>query len=606
MTPVLGFDLPIMKRPLQKIDVLLRLVIIVSILSSCSKNLNRTSANGASTTNDSLPRVTRPGVVAKSVVIDTLVNSISNQASIPFADAYFNACVSRKTKEFYLVTGLQTKWVYDHAPSPLYFPLLDLLKNASQFGLNPSDYDLANIEDRVTDLYKSEVGPEAIAALDIHISEMFFLYTTHLSEGRVRSVANGKNIWKRNLTEFPSTPDVTMLVSAESAEQLSAVVLAIQPASQQYRKLQNALTYYQSLVAMSPGIQPIYAKSGIKPGELNPAIPLIRKKLLLTDQKMDSDGVDTLNAFTDSLHYDPALVAAVKMFQVRHGLTPDGIIGEKSLRFINQSFREKADVIALNMDRLRWVSPGNIDNCIIVNVPEYKMRVYDDKKKVFEMKVIVGAPSRPTPIFSEQLEHIVFSPTWTVPTSIIRDEIIPHLRQNPEYYKNKNFLFFKNGMEIDPSLENWREENINPYQYRVVQNSGSDNSLGSVKFMMPNNLSIYLHDTPNHRLFSKDYRALSHGCVRLDEPARFAEYLLRDQRGWSAERIKKAMNDSTPSTILLKKHYQVNIEYCTAWVDDDGLVNFREDIYGHDRAQLRHLRPVTTRPALAASAAAGM
>jgi murein L,D-transpeptidase YcbB/YkuD len=465
---------------------------------------------------------------------------------------------------------------------------------------------VTNIEERVGLLYKTKPEPEEIAALDIHISEMFFLYTTHLSEGRVRNVVNGKSIWKRDLKASPSTADVMMLATAQNGEQLTAVVLAVQPATEQYRKLQSALVYYANLAQTAPVIQPISVKSGIKPGEVNPAIPLIRKKLSLTDQREYLPAVDSVTGPGDSLRYDATLVAAVKLFQSRHGLTPDGIIGEKSLRFLNQSFRDKMDVIALNMDRLRWVSPNYSDNYIVVNVPEYKMRVYDGNKQLFEMKVIVGAPSRPTPIFSEQLEHIVFSPTWTVPTSIIRDEIIPHLKKDSAYYSDKNFLFFKNGTEIDPTLENWAEEKINPYLYRVVQNPGSDNSLGSVKFMMPNNLSVYLHDTPNHRLFAKDYRALSHGCVRLNEPAKFAEYLLRDQRGWNSERIAKAMSDSIPSTILLKKHYQVNIEYCTAWVDEAGLVNFREDIYGHDKVQLRHLRPVNTQPAAVASGAAGM
>jgi len=596
-----------MIRPLPTIKVFLLLLVLSSILSSCSKNVHNTSAaKSGAHADDSLKASARASAAAKSIVIDTLFNRISDQVIIPFADPYFNARVSFKRKEFYSLTGLQTKWLYDNAPAELYFSIIDLLNNASQYGLNPFDYDVTNIAQRVNALYKTPAQPALIAALDIHISEMFFLYTTHLSEGRVRNVVNGKNIWKRDLKARPSTADVMMLATAQTAAQLTAVVSAIQPATEQYRKLQSALLYYANLALNAPVVQPISVKSAIKPGELNTAIPLIRKKLSITDQRAYAPGVDSLTGFSDSLRYDATLVAAVKLFQLRHGLTPDGIIGEKSLRFMNQSFRDKADVIALNMDRLRWVSPNYSDNYIIVNVPEYKMRVYDEQKELFAMKVIVGAPSRPTPIFSEELEHIVFSPTWTVPTSIIRDEIIPHLKKDSGYYTDKNFLFFKNGMEIDPKLENWAEEKINPYQYRVVQNPGSDNSLGSVKFMMPNNLSVYLHDTPNHRLFSKDYRALSHGCVRLNEPAKFAEYLLRDQRGWNSDRIAKAMNDSLPSTVLLKKHYQVNIEYFTAWVDEDGLVNFREDIYGHDKAQLRHLRPVNTQPSAVASGAAGM
>ncbi|MEJ7646345.1 MAG: L,D-transpeptidase family protein [Chryseolinea sp.] len=594
-----------MRKPLPYLKFVLVLIAAATVVSSCSKRLQNNTANSNESKKDSVNVNAAAEVEARSVAIDTVNNRVSDQVRIAYADPYFSSRVSFKTNEFYS-RGAQTKWMYDNAPSSIYDHLLDLFRNASQFGLNPSDYDIENIEQRVAALYNSKRTPDTIAELDIHISEMFFLYTTHLSEGRVRTVANGKNIWKRDLTVSPSTADVMLLTAVENAEQLSGLVSAIQPATEQYRKLQDALTYYRNLVAIAPEVPPIAVKTAVKPGELNPAVPLIRKKLSLTDQTVYRAPLDSMTGLLDSLRYDPSLVAAVKLFQLRHGLTPDGIIGEKSLRFMNQTFPEKANTIALNMDRLRWVSPNYSDNYIVVNVPEYKMRVYDHQRQEFEMKVIVGAPSRPTPIFSEQLEHIVFSPTWTVPTSIIREEIIPHLKQDSLYYRDKNFLFLKNGMEIDPALENWHDEKINPYQFRVVQNPGTDNSLGSVKFMMPNNLSVYLHDTPNHRLFSKDYRALSHGCVRLNEPAKFAEYLLRDQRGWSAERITKAMNDSTPSTILLKKYYQVNIEYCTAWVDEQGLVNFREDIYGHDKAQLRHLRPAITQPAAAISAAREM
>ena len=406
-------------------------------------------------------------------------------------------------------------------------------------------------------------------------------------EGRIRNVSNGKNIWKRIAKEL-TTPDVDMLAAASGPVELKSSVGRMRPVREQYLKLQQALAYYRTLEAASVIQYPaVSVKSAIKPGENNNAIPLIRKKLSVTDSIIIAAPI------VDSLFYDEILVTAIKKFQDLHGLQPDGVIGEKTLRFLNQGFKEKADVIALNMERLRWLPSSYGDNFIVINVPEFKMRVFNQEKKDIEMKVIVGSSSKPTPIFSERLEHIVFSPTWTVPVSIIKEEIIPHLRKDSSYYSTKNYVFYKNGELIDPLLENWKDLAINPYLYRVVQNPGNDNSLGSVKFMMPNNLSVYLHDTPNHRLFSKDYRALSHGCVRLDEPARFAEYLLKDQKGWTPERITKAMNDSLPSTIHLKRYYEVHIEYQTAWVDEQGKLNFREDIYGHDRVQLKQLKPET-------------
>jgi murein L,D-transpeptidase YcbB/YkuD len=390
--------------------------------------------------------------------------------------------------------------------------------------------------------------------------------------------------------------DVDLLLGTTNPAQFEENIQQMQPKDVQYARLQKALSHYQSLAKSNANLPAVSVPRKIAPAESSPAVPLIRQKLSLLDLKVYPMPFDSATGTMDSLYYDPELVYGIKLFQLRHGLEPDGIIGDKTLKFLNQPFREKADVIALNMDRLRWSSANYSDNYILVNVPEYKLRVYEDHKKALEMKVIVGSAQTATPIFSDVLEHIVFSPTWNVPVSIIKGEIIPNLRANPQHYSNKNYAFYKNDIEIDPALEPWDSAALNPYQYRVVQNPGPDNSLGLVKFMMPNNMSVYLHDTPNHRLFTKDYRALSHGCVRLDEPARFAEYLLRDQKGWNAERISKAMSNLTPATIILKQHYDVHIEYRTAWVDDDGRLNMREDIYGHDRVQLAQLLPVVKVP----------
>lgn len=578
-----------MKTPTRRHLLTIVALTIVTLLSSCSKHVSPsiTSANTKSPVDSSLLAI-KP--VLKSVLIDTGNVAFKNRLPLVANDAYYNTKVSGKVSSFYKATAFQTKWLFDHGPGVLYYTVLDLLKNSDLNGLSPEDYDVAGIEARVSTLYRPEVTQKEIADLDIHISEMYFLYTTHLMEGRIRNVSNGKSIWKR-VDKAVSSADVDLLAAASTPDDLASCISHAQPASDQYAKLRNALEYYRSLDKSSTEILPaVSVKSAVKPGERNGSIPLIRKKLSLTDTTQYPVAVD-MAGIADSLLYDAVLADAVRKFQTRHGLLADGVIGEKTLRFLNQSFREKAELIALNMERLRWLPARYSDNYVVVNVPEFKLRVYKDQKQELEMRVIVGSSSKPTPIFTEQLEHIVFSPTWTVPVSIIKEEIIPHLRKDSSYYSNKNYLFYKNDEVIDPTLEPWKDATINPYAYRVIQNPGSDNSLGSVKFMMPNNLSVYLHDTPNHRLFTKDFRALSHGCVRLDEPAKFAQYLLRDQKGWTPERINKAMNDSTPSTIHLKKYYEVHIEYQTAWVDENGQVNFREDIYGHDKVQLRQLKP---------------
>ena len=533
-----------------------------------------------------------PIPVAKSIIIDTLKYSFNNTiSSLLTKSPYYNERVQEKVNKFYEANAFQTQWLFDNAPSSLYYTIMDVLKNAVQYGLIPQDYDVTRIEESLHSVYKNKTSITDIVDLDIHITEMYFLFTTHLLEGKVRNVGNRKNVWMRLNRDYPMT-DVAILAQTEKPDQLLEGLSKLQPSNEQYSRLQKAFDLYLLLDESTPQDFPDITVNGkIKPEERNTVIPLIRKKLSLTDLKVYPMKFDSTSGSLDSVYYDETLVDAIKFFQWRHGLEPDGIIGDKTLKFLNQSFGEKADVIALNMERMRWLPEGYGENYITINVPEYKLRVYENQKQELEMKVIVGASNKATPIFSDELEHIVFSPTWTVPVSIIKEEIIPRLKENPEYYSNKNYTFYKNEVEIDPVYEDWNSDSINPYQYRIVQNPGSDNSLGLVKFVMPNNMSVYLHDTPNHRLFSKEYRALSHGCVRLDEPARFAEYLLRDQKGWTSDRISKAMNDSIPLTIHLKKRYQVHIEYRTVWVDDNGVVNFREDIYGHDKMQLTQLRP---------------
>ena len=245
-------------------------------------------------------------------------------------------------------------------------------------------------------------------------------------------------------------------------------------------------------------------------------------------------------------------------------------------------------MIALNIERMRWKPENYGDHYIAVNIPEYILRIYENQKQTLEMKVVVGATNTPSPVFHASLEYIVLSPTWTVPPSIMKTEIFPRLKKDPTYYAERDFTFYKNGAEIDPSTERW-DSAYNANQYRVVQKPGRDNALGMAKFIMPNAMNVYLHDTPDHSSFSKNYRALSHGCIRLDDPARLAEYLVQDQKEWNLKTIQKVMRSNNPTKLPLNKYYQVYLEYNTVWVDDNGQINFREDIYGHDKRQLQQL-----------------
>lgn len=521
--------------------------------------------------------------------IDTTRFLGKNNLSL-FTNNYYNKRIAEKTDMFYHSNNLQTRWLSDAGPAQLYYALIPILKNAEAYGLNPEDYNMEFMENAIHTLYEGEVADRLeVMALDVRITELYFLFTTHIKEGKIRNAGYSNKLWLREpLPE--SFADVESLAEVKDGKDLKRIVEQLQPANAQYALLKDALVHYRNLERYAVESLPEVNVTGkIEPGMKHRAIPLIRKRLSQVDLQVYPLQLDSVTGQWDSLLYDAGLVQGIVAFQTIHGLEPDGIIGPLTASCLNKSLRNRVETIAVNMDRLRWTfEPSQEGEYIIVNIPEYKLRVFAKRKEVFEMRVIVGSVENPTPVFNDNINHLVFSPTWTVPVSIIKNEIIPRLKNNPEYYTERNYVFYKNGEQVDPSSEAWDE--AKPHQYRVVQQSGEDNSLGRVKFGMNNSMRIYLHDTPGQRLFAKDYRAFSHGCIRLHEPAKFAQYLLRENAGWDKDKIHQQMVNGKASTVILKKRYPVYIQYCTAWVSEDGKMNFRDDVYGHDRMQLQELK----------------
>jgi murein L,D-transpeptidase YcbB/YkuD len=228
---------------------------------------------------------------------------------------------------------------------------------------------------------------------------------------------------------------------------------------------------------------------------------------------------------------------------------------------------KRLEQILMNMGRMRWMPEAESGQLILVNIPEFELHVYEGKKKAFDMNVVVGKEGHNTMMFSGDLNQIVFSPYWNVPPSIVRNEILPAMANNPDYLANQN-------------MEEIGTEDGLP---KIRQLPGGKNSLGRVKFLFPNSFNIYFHDTPAKALFEKDKRAYSHGCIRLAEPEKMANYLLRNNPEWTPEKINSAMNSGNEQFVKLKKPVPVIITYYTAWVDENGQLNFRDDIYTHDQ-----------------------
>lgn len=280
----------------------------------------------------------------------------------------------------------------------------------------------------------------------------------------------------------------------------------------------------------------------------------------------DFDAEDTSGKFTEELE------AAVKRVQKRFGFTENGVVDAALIKQLNVPVSDRINQILVNMERLKNFPAITSGTRLVANIPEFKLHVYEGDREVFNMAIVVGTESNKTVIFDDEMKHIVFSPYWNVPPSIVQNEILPAVRKNRNYLRQNNY-------------EQTGTEDGLPV---IRQKPGRMNSLGLVKFVFPNSHAIYFHDTPAKSLFSVRKRTFSHGCIRLAEPFKLAQYLLRNTE-WNSKKIEAAMNSGKEQTVALPSPVPVSITYFTAWVDRAGLLHLREDIYGHDKEMAKRI-----------------
>ena len=296
----------------------------------------------------------------------------------------------------------------------------------------------------------------------------------------------------------------------------------------------------------------------LKAGDSSPIISQLKRRFSASSDYQSGD--------TSGL-YNNSFVDAVNKAKRQYGLNQDGIINAAFVQALNVPLKERIRQVLINMERMRWLPQQPAGNYILVNIPDFKLNLFEGPKKIFDIKIIVGKTANKTIIFNGMLKYVVFSPYWNVPPSIVKKEILPSIRRNPNYLRANNMerTGYRDGLP------------------EIRQRPGGDNSLGRVKFLFPNNYNIYLHDTPAKSLFQETKRTFSHGCIRLAEPRKLAEYLLRNQPEWTPDRITEAMHENHETWVILKNPVPVAVTYFTSWVSRDGLLNFREDVYGHDR-----------------------
>lgn len=364
-----------------------------------------------------------------------------------------------------------------------------------------------------------------------------------------------------------------------SATQISEEQLTTVPTSpdDNLSILKNMLTVYQYAAQHDWPIIPDNAR--FKPGRRNGYVSIIRDRLTLTGDLISAEDLEDKNIF------DHSLLEAIKSFQERHGLKADGVIGQKTRQALNVTPQERVKQIEINMQRWEYLSHKLTDRYVMVNVPDFHLYLIEDGKKVLTMKAIVGKPTHQTPEVFSKISTIVFKPYWNVPPKIARKDIMTKAIEDPNYLYENNIHVYRDDdhtNEINDQYVDWsaaREEGI---EYHFRQDPGEKNSLGLVKFEFPNPYDVYLHDTPAKNLFSEDVRDFSHGCVRLENPFALVAYLMKDNPKWDDERLGNLLAENKPSYVNVDEPIPVVITYITAWIDENGKLNFRDDIYGRD------------------------
>lgn len=490
----------------------------------------------------------------------------------------------KKLTEFYEDTSYNLVWVSSEGLLPQAEDLIKSIKISSEDGLVPEHYHLKKIEQKIEDLKNQdfEKGEKELSDLDILLTSSYLGLASDMLTGRL----NPKKFedW---MPDVPHRDIKEHLKEALEDNNITASLQELSPEHPQYKRLKEALKKYEEIAA-DGGWPKIDAEANLKKGDSSETVADLKKRLYLTG---DLDKFEPENE--ESNKFDDDLENAVKKFQSRNGLQVDGIVGPGTFEVLNIPVEDRITQIMLNLERVRWQPRDYGDRYILVNVPEYMLRIYENDEVVDEMKVIVGKEYHSTPIFNEEMVYLVFSPDWTLPLSIAKRDILPKVIEDPDYLVRNHYDVYEDWNEdsepIDPFSIDWEDIPEDEFNFRIVQRPGPWNSLGQVKFMMPNDMAIYLHDTPSDHLFDSKEREFSSGCIRIERPFDLTEYLLQDDPSWDRSAIYEHLNLEEPKNVMLPEKINVHLVYKTSWVDDNGDVHFLPDIYGHDDVQLAAL-----------------
>ncbi|MCI4666145.1 MAG: L,D-transpeptidase family protein [Neomegalonema sp.] len=494
--------------------------------------------------------------------------------------------------QVYRKKGFAPIWFDEASAGELGWEKVDALiaaaKKAEKHGLPASSYGLEKIEAQIAAL-RDGGSFEAAAKLELQLTKLFLRVARHYSSGALTpsSVMSSIDVQPRR------TPDVVMLATASSwsARDAQTAIEGLAPQTADYKAL---LKLYASLKGVRDAGgwgRKVPEGATIRPGDEGKRIEALRARLQALGF-LAKDAAPTLSPDGARVVFDVATEQAVRAFQERRGLAVDGVVGGSTLKSLNLSVGELLELVVVNLERARWYNFKFGPRHIVVNIPAFEVRVFDNDMVTFKSRVVVGKKRHPTPEFSDQMSHVVVNPTWHVPASIAREEMLPVLRDNPGSLAARNFTVHHvgGGGIVDPWSVDWWSLSKGYFPYMLKQGPGRGNALGTVKFIFPNKHAVYLHDTPAKSLFARAIRAFSHGCVRVHDPRGLAEVLIGAQRSDPLAYFDRLRAHGRETYVALKKKVPVYITYRTVWVDKAGVTFIRDDIYGRDAAIYRALK----------------
>lgn len=500
---------------------------------------------------------------------------------------------------FYERRVFRPAWVGEDGLQPVADSLMAAVAAADREGLRSSDYHLETIRElrQRTVGTSPRPGLTSLAELELLLTDAFLTYADHLVDGRLDPVSLHPK-W------VPSRSEVDLLEVLERAlteERVGRVLEELRPPHEDYRRLRDALERYRG-IASAGGWPTVPEGTGFSPGDTAARVAALRARLRASGEHTDAvgDGADSI--------YGPELAEAVRRFQRRHGLEVDGIVGPATLAALNVPAADRARQIRVNLERWRWLPRSLGERHVRVNAADFELEAVEDSEVVLSTRVIVGRDFRKTPVMSDRITYLVFSPFWHVPHSLAVQDQLPLQKQDPNHFRRIGMRVLRgwsaDAPEVNPDSVDWSEVSARSFPYRLRQDPGPKNALGRVKFMFPNRFNVYLHDTPGRELFARRRRSFSSGCIRVKRAAELAAYLLRNDPAWTAGSIREAMDAGNERTVRLPEAVPVHLLYLTAFSDGE-TVQFRPDIYDRDGAVRDGLEEARPDPAAVPPGPAG-